>query len=467
MINQIGNVSVATSLSHADDTEARLSNDSLTHEGNRTIQRSEHLSELCPKRHSNSVHSPSPSIRSRIGSSVVRRSATQSGMQIKPGSKPRWLPPVDVYDAPHFASRSILQFVQDQLKVPKSRVLQTLFDALPESYKTAEHADTNRQLLERAMGLSVNASGAAMLMVQTDKGLFLVAANSQRRKLNIQTNGACEKGESIRETVKREFIEELGNPPKDGMLLGTLSDDNLRAINGANRIGTTAAEIAKRIVDKQANQGDLYLNVSCLYVNRQPVSLAEIQHEITVLNERLRRAKPFYKEAVRAVYGDRQQNLPPFDLTDEGACLKAANIVTRFRDTCPDIITANFASSFESFDPRDVVAVKRGLDAIIDLSENDEVRLIDERSMASAITLHKVAPDKLKRNYFGAPFATSALHMGDLAPRAFMTLLKSGARAHSVGEPLGAHSSDSPIRNNDAPPPLTRSLSAPPNFTFR
>ncbi|XLV72275.1 NUDIX domain-containing protein [Ralstonia syzygii subsp. celebesensis] len=49
-------------------------------------------------------------------------------------------------------------------------------------------------------------------MVNTDAGLRLVAANSQRRKIVIQSNGACEKGESIRRTLRRESKEELGTP---------------------------------------------------------------------------------------------------------------------------------------------------------------------------------------------------------------------------------------------------------------
>nr|CCA81892.1 putative type III effector, NUDIX hydrolase domain [blood disease bacterium R229] len=293
-----------------------------------------------------------------------------------------WLPG-DVYDNAHFTSRSIRDYAQEQLGLPKDTdVVAHLFNALPEDQRT----EPNRGLLEQAMQHSVNASGAAMMMVNTDAGLQLVAANSQRRKIVIQSNGACEKGESIRETIRREFKEELGNPDPKGILLGTLSEANLRAVNGLNTIGNTAAEIAARIVKVNAKPGSLFLNVTSLFANREPVPMAALQEEVSLLNERLARAKPFYQEAVHFIYGEGKEAFQQ----DAQARGDAANVIKRFKEACPDNITASFAQCFDAVKADgedDMDALKEALMAIIDLAENDEIKLIGESTFADAMRL--------------------------------------------------------------------------------
>ncbi|QUP56803.1 NUDIX hydrolase (plasmid) [Ralstonia syzygii] len=349
-----------------------------------------------------------------------------------------WLPG-DVYDNAHFTSRSIRDYAQEQLGLPKDTdVVAHLFNALPEDQQT----EPNRALLEQAMQHSVNASGAAMMMVNTDAGLQLVAANSQRRKIVIQSNGACEKGESIRETVRREFKEELGNPDPKGILLGTLSEANLRAVNGLNTIGNTAAEIAARIVKVNAKPGSLFLNVTSLFANREPVPMTALQEEVSLLNERLARAKPFYQEAVHFIYGEGKEAFQQ----DAQARGDAANVIKRFKEACPDNITESFAQCFDAVKADgedDMDALKEALMAIIDLAENDEIKLIGESTFADAMRLattmdsDESAKAALKKDYFAIAFVGGAQHMGATTPEAFMEQLKAGAMAPAIGAPVG------------------------------
>jgi len=367
------------------------------------------------------------------------------GVPIPQKSLESWLP-VNIYDNARFASRSIREYTQEQLQLPEGAdVVTHLFNALPDNQKT----EPNRALLEKAMTHSVNASGAAMMMVNTDAGLQLVAANSQRRKLVIQSNGACEKGESIRQTVRREFMEELGNPHSDGILLGTLDDANLRSVNGINRIGNTAEAIAARIIKVNANPGNLYLNVTSLFVNQQPVPMVALQAEVALLNERLARAKSFYKAAVQMIYGDTGQKIGPANLADNEQARQAADLAARFEQTCPDSITANFTECFKAKDPHDAGGLKKALEAIIDLSENDEIKLIGESTFANAIRLAQAmdsdesANATLKREYFEMALIGGALHVGAATPEAFTARLKAGELAHAVGASVGGGSAQS------------------------
>ncbi|WP_459199515.1 NUDIX domain-containing protein (plasmid) [Ralstonia pseudosolanacearum] len=348
-----------------------------------------------------------------------------------------WLP-ADVYDNARFTARSIREYAQEQLGLPNDAdIVAHLFNALPEDQRT----EPNRELLDKAMQHSVNASGAAMLMVNTDAGLQLVAANSQRHKIVIQTNGACEKGESIRQTVHREFKEELGNPAPNGILLGTLSEANLRAVNGLNYIGHTAAEIAAHIVKVEADPSELFLNVTSLFVNRAPVTMQALEAEVAHLNERLARAKPFYQEAVHYIYGEAKATFQQ-DAQVRG---EAANVVKRFRETCPDNITENFAQCLDAIKADgtdDMDALKQALAAIIDLAENDAIKLIDEPTFAQAMRLatrmdsDEAAKTALENDYFDMSFIGGALHLGDAEPEAFMAQLKGGETAPAIGRPV-------------------------------
>ncbi|WP_055326054.1 NUDIX hydrolase [Ralstonia solanacearum] len=354
-------------------------------------------------------------------------------------SREAWLP-TDLYDNAHFTSRSIQDYAQAQLGLPKDAdVVAHLYNALPEDQRT----EPNRALLEQAMQHSVNASGAAMMMVKTeDAGLQLVAANSQRRKLVIQSNGACEQDESIRQTVRREFREELGNPDPEGILLGTLSEASLRAINGLNYIGHTAAEIAAHIVKVEADPSELFLNVTSLFVNHTPVTMQALEAEVARLNERLARAKPFYQEAVHFIYGEGKAAFQP---DNAQVCGDAANVIKRFKETCPDNITENFAPCFDAVQADgkdDMGALKQALAAIIDLSENDEIKLIDEPTFAQAMRLATAmdsdddAKTTLKNDYFAMPFISAVRHSGGTEPEAFMKALKAGASAPDIGAPV-------------------------------
>ncbi len=354
-------------------------------------------------------------------------------------SREAWLP-TDLYDSAHFTSRSIQDYAQAQLGLPKDAdVVAHLYNALPEDQRT----EPNRALLEQAMQHSVNASGAAMMMVKTeDAGLQLVAANSQRRKLVIQSNGACEQNESIRQTVRREFREELGNPAPEGILLGTLSEASLRAINGLNYIGHTAAEIAAHIVKMEADPSELFLNVTSLFVNHTPVTMQALEAEVAHLNERLARAKPFYQEAVHFIYGEGKAAFQP---DNAQVCGDAANVIKRFKETCADNITENFTPCFDAVQADgkdDMGALKQALAAIIDLSENDEIKLIGEPAFAQAMRLatamdsDDAAKTTLETDYFDMPFISALRHLGGAEPEAFMKALKAGASAPDIGAPV-------------------------------
>ncbi|MEZ0192283.1 NUDIX hydrolase [Ralstonia solanacearum] len=370
---------------------------------------------------------------------TIQPAPARTGSPIARESREAWLP-ADLYDNAHFTSRSIRDYAHEQLGLPKDAdMVAHLFNALPEDQRT----EPNRALLEQAMQHSVNASGAAMMMVNTeDAGLQLVAANSQRRKLVIQSNGACEQDESIRQTVRREFSEELGNPDPQGILLGTLSEASLRAVNGLNYIGHTAAEIATHIVKMEADPSELFLNVTSLFVNHAPVTMQALEAEVAHLNERLARAKPFYQEAVHFVYGEGKA---AFQQDNAQVCGDAADVIQRFKETCPDNITEHFAQCFDAVKADgkdDIGALKQALAAIIDLSENDEIKLIGEPAFAQAMRLATAmdsdddAKTTLENDYFDMPFISAVRHLGGAEPEAFMEALKTGAAAPAIGAPV-------------------------------
>src|SRR5260221_245146 len=90
-----------------------------------------------------------------------------------------------IYNDPDFPALTIKEFSAKQLHIHPDHVIDKLFEALPEEKRTG----ANRALIEKGTALTVNASGAIMMMVNTNEGLQLICANSQRRKGVVQTNG--------------------------------------------------------------------------------------------------------------------------------------------------------------------------------------------------------------------------------------------------------------------------------------
>ena len=303
------------------------------------------------------------------------------------------------------------------LDIDKSKLVDELKALLPE-----KKGDDNSKLIDEALKLPVNASGAVMMMVTTENGPHLVAAHSQRRGMLIQTNGRCEKGESMQETALREFFEELGNPSREDILSSVLlNEENYRGIKGINEIGDNATTIAKRIIN---NKDEIYVNVSALYANKKTVSHADLDKEIQTLNKRLAASKDFYQEACLILFGN--EKTKPGDLKDPTVRKHASEIIDRFKEKCSEIITSNFEpvlfAQYEA-NPDDVESVKNALRAIVDLSENDRIELLSPESIKTAMNLRKNNLDEFKKIYFDAGFGLLDEYIGKQSPDDFFNSL--------------------------------------------
>lgn len=167
-----------------------------------------------------------------------------------------------------------------------------------------------------------------------------------------------------------------------------------------------------------------------------------LEAEVAHLNERLARAKPFYQEAVHFIYGEGKATFQP---DNAQVCGDAANVIKRFKETCADNITENFTPCFDAVHADgkdDMGALKQALAAIIDLSENDEIKLIGEPAFAQAMRLatamdsDDAAKTTLETDYFDMPFISALRHLGGAEPEAFMKALKAGASAPDIGAPV-------------------------------
>ena len=324
---------------------------------------------------------------------------------------------VKQFNDPAFPKLTIKQFTAMQLQIEEENVLDVLVEALAPEKRTPE----NKQLLGKALGYTVNASGAVILMVNTNEGLQLVYGNSQRRKKVIASNGACEANESKADTAVREFQEEFGNPAKKGILCSIVRNPrNCRALELTNKIGTTAAEIANRIIDLKADKGRLYVNIAALYVNEGSVNIRRLEQEIGDLNETLVRSVLHYNLAVKLIYG------AGINLDDHKR--EAQRIINEFKSNCCNI-TSNFEGLFASHydETTDTAKLKEALLAIIDLTENDSLGLLPKSELEALLNLDlskKENLDALKKEYFAPSFENLVAHKGQRTASEFLSGLE-------------------------------------------
>lgn len=348
---------------------------------------------------------------------VTQAREVLAGSTVAIEKKEDWLNE-SVYRDPSFTALTVEDYTAKVLNTKKGELANKLLKTLSSEKQTGD----NLELINNALARSVNASGAVMMVVNTENGPHLVAAHSQRRGMLIQTNGQCEKGESMQETASREFFEELGNPPSKGILSSVLlNEENYHGVKGINKIGDNASELANRIIDKKA----IYVNASALYANKQPVSQAALDAEIKTLNKRLNTVKNFYPEACQILFGDRKTGQKPSDLEDPAVREHASEIIGRFKKECPGIITSGFVSVFAQHEanPDDPKSVKKALNAIVDLSENDRIELLNADSVKAAMDLHKNNFGTFKKNYFAPGFEVLYDHIGKRSPDEFFNFL--------------------------------------------
>lgn len=325
-----------------------------------------------------------------------------------------------------FPNLTIKQFAARQLQVPEERVTDVLFHALPADKQTP----ANKELLEKAMPLKVNASGAMILMVNTNHGLQLVYADSQRRKRVVSSNGSCEESESMAHTAVREFMEELGNPSEKGILCSIVYKlGNCYSLEVTNKIGKTAKEMASRMIETQADQKKLYINMSALYVNTDSVNIRHLEQEIEQLNEKLKISAPFYQQAVLFLYGDSASGVKAADFKDAVVRSEACKLINSFIDQCQPNITTSFLSIFKlRYDDKiDGKVIKSALSAIVDLTENKALGLISKATLEELLSLdltQKAICDEFRKQYFMASFENILLHKDQRTPGEFLASLE-------------------------------------------
>lgn len=315
----------------------------------------------------------------------------------------------DILHDASFPAKSIKQFVSERLKIDESVVEQRLYAALPIERQTVD----NLVKIQAAMAKPVNASGALMLFVNTGTdGVHLLCTNSQRRKQMFQTNGACEKGESIHNCAIREFFEEAGNPPQDGLLASIVNNPANRVSSVAvNQIGKDLTSIATRMVTPNKQ---LYFNMSSSYLNQEPVSLSELRQELKGLNDRLSKFSPFYKDVVELVFCK-----PSLDFASAEVQERSRKVIGNFQKQVDQPESAGFltegvATALEGYrqNTSDPEAIRNALLAIADVTENNEV------SLMSRSDLEKVKRSGQKLDGFfdaGFPILHDLLNNGPVA----------------------------------------------------
>lgn len=317
-----------------------------------------------------------------------------------------------------FSRVMIRDFCAEKLGVAPEVVTDTLFAALPVSQQT----DVNKEYISKSMNYTVNASGATILLVNTNEGLQLVYGNSQRREKVISHNGSCEDDESMEAASLREFREELGNPDEHGILFEVVNNTkNYQSLAIANNIGETAEKIAAKIVAEKANKAFIYFNMSLICCNEKPVSYNKLCEEIKQINERLKIVAPYYLPAVTLVFDDRAKktSAPNLD-TDLKARSEAINLINDFNKNCQSIITPWFKSLFnqEFNHEMDTKLIKRALMAIIDLTETNEIGLTAKNELNQLLQsdVNKIN----EQGYFKPSFKNLILHQGNLNSERFL-----------------------------------------------
>lgn len=327
------------------------------------------------------------------------------------------------FNDPSFPAMSISKYAATKLDLAEDKVIDALYSALP----AGKQNDANKELIEKAMKYKVNASGAIILMVNTNEGMQLVYANSQRRKKVVSSNGACEEKESMAETAVREFSEEIGNPDKKGILNSIISNiNNCRSIEVTNKIGNTAADIANRIVEQLADKGKLYINMSSLYVNESPVNIRALTQEIEALNVKLQKSAPYYNQAVTLIFGDKNAGINPANLADPTSKESACKIINDFKENCQSNITPSFSAIFgsEFNETTNSSTIKEALSAIVDLTENNALGLIPKDELTSLLSLdlnQKDVKEKFKKDFFAPSFENILAHKGKKSPGDFIS----------------------------------------------
>jgi len=331
---------------------------------------------------------------------------------------------------PLFPKTAVKTFIAKQLGISEESVADSLWQALAKDKQTDEH----RQMIEKAISQTVNASGAIILIVNTNQGPQLIYGESQRRKKVVSSNGACEPDESIATTAIREFKEESGNPPQKGILSSIVNnEDNCQSLEITNQIGRSLEEIANRIINKKV----LYINMSCLYVNTTPVNITLLKQELAELNLKLKTAAPFYQPAVLLLFGDRAKGIAPADLSDTEVLAKARELIEQFKEHCAANITENFAQHFSPDS-----SIKKSLEAIIDLSENSEMGTIAHEQLVSLLSLDfsdNAVVTAFRKEYFMPSFENISPHKGKRSPVHFLAdIERMASQAKHINREFGA-----------------------------
>lgn len=319
--------------------------------------------------------------------------------------------PINLMGDALFTGQNIGEFVAQRLGISVGSVESTLLDTLTEEECTRK----NMERINTALAKSINAGGSIMMAISTtDNGLYYLSAKSARRHTVMQAGGKCEEGESMADAARREFVEEFGNPSEDGILLGILNNaDNLLGTAETNKIGSSARQIASRMIDDKTH-ASLFFMGSALYINCIPMDshkFKQLEEEISQLNARLQKASKFYYKALAYTHPPKGspalQDLSLDQLCKDGGPLK---LIKQFKNECGDCIAPSFKKTFDlsaNFGAREIISALR---AIVDLSENTEIALFTESQFKAVMDLRVSNPKEFKETYFESEYDAIEQH---------------------------------------------------------
>lgn len=166
--------------------------------------------------------------------------------------------------------------------------LQAIADDLHKSLPENVQNYVNTNNLTALLNQNAHAGAGAAVCYKTDEGDVFLRAQSSRSVRNyvMTQGGACESGESFRETALREAIEELGNPPVNGKVLEPLYEKHSPESLTAN-IDFTPCGIAQHLLDQHTKGKSPFFYAAALYKTATPVNKEQLMREIGLINSRL------------------------------------------------------------------------------------------------------------------------------------------------------------------------------------
>ena len=276
------------------------------------------------------------------------------------------------------------------------------------------------QLIKSALNKTIDASGAKLIFINTDQGVFLIVAHNQKKRMLLQaSNGATWADESIAESSDRCFLTELNaaDLPKNPIVTTALSQP--LEILTRNTVGYTPQDMVKRILTDRP----IFFNASATYFNPMPISTADLDNAISEINEQLEKTQGLYQQAANVfsilnVDANEQRQPSQVELLLFGQAQNEGHQLVRkfldggeFRSLVPDALWKKVFRPYANA-PNNIEYLKKALQyGVMELSQNTHIRALSEANLDeliqewnTALTLSKQGNPRPLNQFLGDTF---------------------------------------------------------------